>query len=286
MSVQTSILSREALGLKGKSLETKDHTLYYEVATNSDKLDRTFILCHGAVASGRYMNVIAEQLLKRSRNCKVIVIDLPFHGHSIASVDVKGLNINDYKKYTKEFVDGLQKSGELVGTVHWVGWSLGGSLGLLLNIQDGLFDELTLVNSAPYWESVDGLISSGMFDDLKVVPEVSRGIMLADLDGYDDDFVQQVIDTFDEVIAPPETAKNDFEAIQTKHFDVREELYKVTAKTLIFSGTLDVVADVTLQHLMHQKIQGSNLVLLEDTHAAVLKKEYAHDVVSAILATK
>lgn len=265
----TGLFEREAQNLKGFSLETEDHTLYYETATNSDKVEKTFLIAHGACASGAYMNLVAFQILEKVDNAKVIILDLPFHGHSIASVDVKGLNVHDYKTYVKEFIDELQEKGEIIGITNWVGWSMGGSLGLLLNIEDGLFDELTLVNSAPYWKSIEGLLT--LFQDTTANKQIFEGVVMGSLVEENPELVEVVKEAYSEITATGITMKNDFEALTPENFDLREELHKVTAKTLIFSGTQDEVAEVHLQHLMGEKIPNSNLVLVEDNHCTVLR---------------
>lgn len=281
-NIFTGLFKREARNLKGFALDTEDHTLYYETASNSDVVEKTFVIAHGACASGRYMNLVALEILERIPNVKVVVLDLPFHGHSIASVGVKGKTISDYKQFVLEFVNALDEKGELIGTKHWVGWSMGGSLGLLLNIEEGLFDELTLVNSAPYWKSVEGLLSTGAFENTSSNKQVFEGVVMGALVDENKDLVDVIAKAYSDITATGAVIKNDFESITPVNYDLRDKLSSVTAKTLIFSGTKDDVAEVHLQELMNEKIPQNKLVMVEDNHCTVLRLKSVAELVGNI----
>lgn len=276
------VFVKESGNLKGKTLNITDHKLYYETAQNDAEVSKTFVIAHGAGASGRYMNLVAHEILNKIPHSKVVVLDLPFHGNSTSTISIQGLEINAYAKYTHEFVGALEEAGELVNEVHWIGWSMGGSLGLLLNLNHGLFDGLTLVNSAPYWETVAGLISLEPFQQPDTCSVALKTTMAMELQNADAELVQTLMSVFDDISATGEVIKNDLEGLVPEHFDVRSDLNKVSVKTLIFSGTLDELAALELQKEMNNKIKHSKLVLLEETHSTVLKANCVAELVQNI----
>ena len=270
-----ALFTREAGQLKGFAIETEDHTIYYETAANSDDVEKTFILAHGAFASGRYMNLVAHEILEQIPNSKVLVLDLPYHGYSTASIPVEGVTVHGYKEAVADALTQLDEVGELVGTKHWIGWSMGGSIGLLLSIEDNAFEELTVLNSSPVWETVDAFVSAGVFSDTSTAKAISKNILFADLEGEEQVILDAIEANFDDMTAVGNVIKNDFESITTVNYDVRDKLSEVKAKTLIFSGVNDGVALEPLQHEMAEKIPNNTLVLVDDNHTTVLKPNRA-----------
>lgn len=85
------------------------------------------ICCHGLTRCGRDFDVLAEALSDRYR---VLCPDVVGRGESAWLSDKAGYN---YPQYASDMVRVIAKSG--AKTVHWVGTSMGGIIGMLLAAQ-------------------------------------------------------------------------------------------------------------------------------------------------------
>lgn len=280
MTVELDVFNKESGKLKGNFVNTENHSIYYEEASNSSETKQTIIVSHGACATGRYMNLIALALLDSIPNTKVIVLDLPFHGESTTSLSLEGVTVHDYTAYTEEFLHKLKGNGVLEGAVTWLGWSMGGSIGLLLTKEDTLLDNLVLVNSSSCWESVEGLVT--LFTDNSSNKEVFKHIVLESLQGESQELISKISTSYDEITSSGEVIQADFNAILPKHYDLRETLQGVETPTLIFSGTSDNVAELGYQHHLADNIPNSEIVLVEDNHCTVLHPDKVVTLVSAV----
>lgn len=280
----TQLFKREAAGLTGKAVDLKDHTIYYEVQTNSENTERTFILTHGACGTGRFMNPIAIEIINTIPNSKVIVLDLPFHGYSIPSVRVEDYDILVYGDVVSELLEKLKEENEITGIAHWIGWSMGGSLGLLSALNDSTIEELTVLNSSPIWESVVGLLEAvPPLKDENAIVEVFKGIVASQVTiGTDDEVAEAILNSYHDITPTGKVMVRDFAGLTPDIYNVVGRLPEITAKTLVVGGTKDPVADVKYQHVMAETIPNAELILLEDDHCMLVKPHAVEVIVKEI----
>lgn len=278
------VFEREALGLEGHAVDTVEHTIYYETASNSDSPERTFLLVHGAACTGRFMNPVAHKLIEKIPNSKVIVVDLPFHGYSIASESIEKININSYTEIMLEALELLKEEKEIVGALHWIGWSMGGSIGLLASLTDAGIDELTLLNSSPVWKSVEGMLAvEPLMNDEKAITEVFKAVVAGELKLKTEVELQEAFaEYYYDIVATGKVMTTDLQGITPKYFNVLKELENIKTKTLVISGTQDPLAEVHYQEVMRDYMPDAELLLLEDNHALLLKPYAVEIIVDAI----
>jgi len=278
------LFKREVGNFKERAVDLKDHTIYFEVNSNSDTPERTFILTHGAGGSGRFMNPIAQELINTVPNIKVIILDLPFHGYSIASESLEDYNVNDYTRVVNELLEKLKDENEIVGIAHWIGWSMGGSIGLLSNLSGNGIEELTLLNSSPIWESVPAMIETvPLMSDKIAIVEVFKSICESQVTvNTDASLAEAFMENYYDMIPTGEVLVRDFAGVTPEHFDIVAKLPNITAKTLVISGTKDPVAEMKYQDVMKNNIPDAELLMLEDDHCMLVKPYAVEIIVKAI----
>lgn len=265
-----------------KGVDLKEHTVVFQKKQNSDKVERTVILCHGAAGSASYMSITANEILETMPNTKVILLDLPFHRYSVASEENQ-VNVHYYTVLVEEFLGLLKEDGELQGTLQWLGWSMGGSIGLLLNLRKNVkIDELTLLCSSPVWNVVEGLLQIPAFNDENLIVDTFKGVILNDVKDLDKEIIETITDLFDDIRPSGKIMLEDFKSILPDKYNVVDELKDVTAKTFICAGSKDVLALPELQTVMNENINGSKLVMLDDGHAFLLKPEFVREFVKEL----
>lgn len=270
MSIEdySNSLTLESDGFKGQRYQTDDHTLYCEIAANSLKVERTFVLAHGVGATGRYMKFIANEILSTIPDSKVVILDLAFHGESTSTCSIQDMTIEDYTDYAADFIDHLDD--EIIGNLNWVGWSLGGSIGLLLELRGDYIDELVLINSAPHWPGAMYMRGiPAMQEDATAVKGLLH-LMDEDLYGLGSDIKLVIEDTFERITSRGHVIRADFSAIEAGNYNVRSELGDIVSKTLVIGGRHDILAPEKLQEEMARSIPTVRLKMLEFSHATVL----------------
>lgn len=278
------LFQREAFGLVGKAVDTVDHTFYFETKANAEVVERTFILSHGANGSGRFMNPVALKILDEIPNSKVVILDLPFHGHTISSVGEDKANVNYYAEAVAEALPILKEQGELEGVLHWVGWSMGGSIGLLLDLKGVGLNELTLLNSSPVWESVGNLVPTLPVDDKVTLGAIFKKIFLDEVaHNSEQGLVSAIEENYEDITASATVGLKDFEGILPEQFNVVDELQNIQAKTLVVGGKLDGVAEERFQYVMAEKIPNAHLLVTEDNHIQLVKPVEVDRIVKAII---
>lgn len=278
------LFKRETRGFEGNAVDLKNHTIYYEAGSNSQVVERTFILAHGAGGSGRFMNPLAQELITTIPNSKIIILDLPFHGYSIPGESNTGFNVHNYTEVMNELLEEMKSNGLIEGIPHWIGWSLGGSIGILSNLTGGGVEELTLLNSSPVWYTIDGLLQAipAMSDEVEVI-EAFKAICEGQVSTKTEpELAKAFLENYYDITPIGKVMVQDFAGVAPKHYDVVDELTKVTAKTLIISGTEDPVAEVKYQEIMKQDIPNAELLLLEDDHCMLVKPYAVKVIVKAI----
>lgn len=271
----------ELLNLEGKKLVVGEHSIYFEVEKNSEKVERTFVISHGACGTGRYMTMVAESILKEIPNSKVLILDLPYHGESTSTDNVEGKTVSDYAKTVKEFLELAKIDGEIEGTVHWIGWSMGGSIGLILDLEYGIIDELTMLNSSFVWNTVQPLVDvlQNIEPDYDFFKQVLGSSLVGDVT---EEFKKDFLDKFETISAKVNVMVNDFRAIAPVNFDVTNKLKDIKAKTLIFSGFEDDLATVENQNILHENVDGSELKLIQDNHILLLKPTAVSEFINTL----
>lgn len=255
-----------------------DHLISYRIRDGKDNPDRTFILVHGATATSFYYDILGAELSKLYQDSRIILLDLPWHGKSISPMDkLQDATVYTYASVVEDFIAVAMKSGIISGKINWVGWSMGGSIGQILALAGVPIDELVLLNSSPIWNSIKTL--------RETVPHASnpdsihafyRNVLIRDLvENIEDSETEEILGRFSDLVSSPEVMVNDFKAILPEFYDVREELSKISQKTLIVSGLQDHLAEVKYQYLFSEKIANSDLVLMDDNHMMLIKPSQA-----------
>ena len=117
---------------------------------------------------------------------------------------------------------------------------------------------------------------------LSVIKEVFYQVVASQLENnITDKERQDVLNYYNSLItSSSEIMSRDFAAILPAHYDIREQLKNIGAKTLIIGGTEDVVALPEQQEVMDNNIPNSKLVMYEDTHAQLVKPQQAERIVN------
>lgn len=250
----------------------------------AEVVERTFILLHGAHGSGRFMNPVALKILDEIPNSKVVILDLPFHGYTISSVDEDKANVNYYAEAVAEALPILKEKGELEGVLHWVGWSMGGSIGLLLDLKGVGLDELTLLNSSPVWESIGNLVPTLPVDDKVALGAIFKHIFLEGVaHNSEQGLLTAIEENYEDITASVTVGLKDFEGILPEQFNVVDDLQNIKAKTLVIGGKQDVVAEERFQYVMAEKIPNAHLLVTEDNHIQLVKPVEVDSIVKAII---
>lgn len=259
-----------------------NHEVYYELSNNSDTPTQTFLLIHGAAATGRYMNLVARTLLEQIPECRVINIDLPNHGLSTSKPGYEITHVNEYAEVTHEFIQAVSRQGLIIGDLTLVGWSMGGSIGILLALVDDLVDKLVLMNTSPYWDTVDGMVQMEGFKIPEQANATFKHIITTELAGVALPEVAELLENLDKITADGKTIIRDFNCLTTDKYDVRDKLKDVHVPTVVFSGVDDALTNAEVQQFMADNIPQTSLVLVDNKHSTVLFKEDILDMIDGI----
>ena len=224
---------------------------------------RTLVLAHGFGCDQTMWRKVAPDLAADHR---VVTYDLVGSGGS----DLDSYDHERYSRLEAHAEDLLALCRELdLDDVVFVGHSVAAMVGVLAHLADpGLFSSLVLIGpSARYLDDGDyvGGFSRADIDDLLET-------MASNHLGWQDPLAGMVM-------ANPERPelKNELEAVFCRnrpdiatHFagvtflgDNRDDLVGVTVPTLVIQTRHDAIAPVTAGQLVHERIQGSSLVVIE-----------------------
>lgn len=265
---------------KTETVQVGEHTISYEIRKGKANPEKTYVLSHGATATGEFMKVVAAELAQKEPNARIIILDLPLHGNSTGPMDnLEDITVHTYADIMKDFLDIKTADGTVKGDVSWVGWSMGGAIGMLLDLNGAKIDELTLLNSGSYFGPIEGLIE---MLPAEVIKEVFYHVIEPQLYEFVTEKEREdILNHYNKLTTESaELMAQDFVAVSPKNYDIREKLKEIEAKTLIISGTKDIVALPTDQELMNQEITGSKLVMFEDDHVQLVKPTQAKKIVS------
>lgn len=272
-------------GFTAHTLEVGDHKIYYETAGKEDATN-TFILSHGAAGTGRFMNVMAQKLIDTSERVKVIVLDLPYHGQSASVKEPKSkFSVHDYATIVSDLIDALYEAGEIQGNLNWIGWSMGGSIGMLLDLKGVEFNTLSLVNSSPVWDTVDGLIYTlPEFSDPDLLPVVFKSIVAENLNtNFSTQDQETVLKHYEDITPTGEVMVQDFAAIAGQHYNIVEQVKDLKAHVIVIGGETDVVATTQHHDILCENLSNGTHLMLPDNHVQLVKEQYVEEMVNTIL---
>ena len=278
---QENILEADVLKkFKSEFAEVDGNTIHYKVYQGKKNAKKTYVVVHGATATLETTKVYAAALAKENPDARILLVDLPLRGQSTsATFTTADISIEKYADIMKQFIEQKRADGIIKGKLNYSGWSMGGSIGMKLELAGAPIDELVLINTSPVWESIEGL--KAVFGIESFTPEI---ISMMTAGNYTEEVAQGMdFDTYmDKFHGSPVVGAADFNALSVDAYDVREQLNQIDAKTLIFSGTLDDLAEPRMQTLMDGQIPKSELVMYENGHDMFMKPEIAQEMAKEI----
>lgn len=256
----------------------------YYSGKEDNPVDRTFILQHGAFCTKVFMDVLAHKLVQIYPNSRIISVDAPWHGESVGPEDeLANATVHTYADILADFVAKKREDNTIVGKLQWIGWSMGGSIGLLLNLKGVEIDELTLLNSSAVWHKIKQLVE--LVPDAMNVNAIKQVFYNMLENDFKTNMIPAVADellaNYDILTALPEVMVNDIKAVHPDNYDIRNQLKDITAKTLIVSGIEDKMAEEYLQVDLNESIKDSMLLMLNDNHSLLVKDEMLDKVLEA-----
>lgn len=205
----------------------------------------TLVLIHGA--GGSHLHWPAE--LRRLADATVYALDLSGHGRS----DGSGCNtIADYVDVLIGFLDATRTDSAVL-----VGHSMGGAIAQM--------------TALTHPERVTGLVLVGTGARLRVTPAILDGILsdsenaidlitrFAWAEGAPEELTRLGRQTLAET--PPEVTHGDFLACNV--FDVMDRLAEIRARTLVISGTADLLTPHKYGVYLAEHIPNARLVTVE-----------------------
>lgn len=214
------------------------------------------ILLHGLFGSmGNYGALIAGLKSKY----KLIVPLLP-----IFELPRREISMNALMEHVHEFIQ-----AEGYTSVHLVGNSLGGHIGLLMTLKDpNLVQTLTLTGSSGLFENALG----GSFPRRKsydFVKKVAEGTF------YDPNVASKALvdEIFEIVNTPTKGLSIVLTAKSAMRHNLEHELHKIKTPTLLIWGKNDSITPSFVGEDFNQKIKGSELHLLDQCgHAPMMER--------------
>jgi pimeloyl-ACP methyl ester carboxylesterase len=269
---------------ESKFEDVGSHTIHYKIREGHSNPKRTFILSHGAFGTANFMKVLAVDLANKYPNSRIILVDQPWHGESTSTESVKTATVHTYAEVMSDFIGIMKKDQKIQGKLNWIGWSMGGSIGMLLDLKGVGIDELTLLNSSPIWNSIKDLGENvPEFTQEKFVKTVFQGIVLDSLQtNISEENRNEVMSYYEKLTSSPEVMVQDVFAILPENYNIQDDLNKIESKTLIISGTEDIVGEVKFQHILNENIRNSKLKMYEDNHLLLVKPNIVKSVIEDI----
>ena len=276
---------KQQKGFAPGTIDIEDHRIHYEMREGSKNPERTMILCHGAASTHNTTNVLAGKLAEQRPTDRIILIDAPWHGKSTSEKPLEGQTVYNYAGALKRAVEALRANDTIQGKLSWFGWSMGGSIGMLLDLSDVAIDELILINSSPVWETLEAVATQvPPLLDPATSREVFKGVIVSDMATNTSAAEQEdILNHYDDLITPGAVIVNDIKALSTSHYDIRDYLHNIDAKTMIYSGSEDQLALVDMQKLMDKHIPDSVMHIAKDNHVSLMKDAGADDITNCFM---
>lgn len=270
-------------GFKRREQEVGAHSISYLVYNEKKKVRNTFVLSHGAACTSFTMQPLANELKKKYPTDRIIVIDVPWHGQSTSTESITGKNVIDYSVIVNEFLSTLIKEEKIVGKLTWLGWSMGGSLGLLADKGGIPIDNLVLLCSSPYWATLSAMTeATPALLDANSSVDVWEAVILSEVANLDKKHVDVFKENIQIFLSKPEVAVNDLKVLGPEFYDLRESLSQINAETFIFGGSQDFLANVELQNLLYTGIPKSHLEIFDDSHGLILKPKRIESIIKSL----
>ena len=216
---------------------------------------RDAVFVHGAGENSLLWKGVIGRLSGESR---ALAVDLPGH----PSGEIACRSVSDYSEALHEFLLQSGLRSPVVG-----GHSMGGAVAL------------TLALTHP--GEIGGLILVSTGAKLGVAPEILEGLKSAPMRTIEDIITPWSFSSIDLGLAREARAAlsvsnlpvflNDYLACSV--FDIRQDLPKITARTLVVCGDKDRMTPPKFSHYLQANISGSELRLIEDSgHMLPLEK--------------
>ena len=252
-------------------LNYKGRNIYYDVKGNG----KPFLILNGIMMSTKSWEPFMESL---TENNMVIRLDFIDQGQS------DKLKSSIYTQdIQSEIIHSLIKELKLA-KVSLVGISYGGEVAIAFAIKyANLVDRLVLFNTTPYtspwlaeigykWNSI-GRTRDGKTYYQATIPAI-----------YSPSFYESRLDWMkqrEQILLPIFSNPDFLDAMErltnsAEKFDVRDELYKISAPTLIIAADEDYLTPMNNQKYLHEHIKNSDLVILPGVgHASMYEKTNA-----------
>ena len=227
------------------------------------------VFIHAAGSNGHTWQ---NQLSHLGQSHSPLAIDLPGHGRSSG---VEGLSsVHDYADFVAAFMDAMKIKSAVIA-----GHSMGGAIAMDF--------------ASRHAGRVEGLIlcaTAAKFNVSKEMVESHRAVMMGrapqsfTTDAYSPKTVKENFDSvrwgwMEQIKTDPRVRYTDLVACEKA--DLRGELEKIKAPTLILVGADDNVTTLADAEGMHSKIKGSNVQVIPDA-GHILIWERANEVNAAI----
>ncbi|HML94909.1 MAG TPA: alpha/beta hydrolase [Thermodesulfobacteriota bacterium] len=217
----------------------------------------TVLLIHGAgqrLATWRFQTGPLDDA-----GWNYVIPDLPGRGGSGG----KGLrSVEEYKDFVKDFADALG-----LGKLILAGHSMGG--GVALNF------------ALDYPEKVKALVLVGTGARLRVAGETLKVVknnypLFCDVSpsrSFAETSPEELKEEFKNglIATPGEVCYHDLSACN--EFDFMERVHEIKAPSCIVAGTLDILAPVKYSEYLHEKIEGSELYVIEGAGHFVMQEK-------------
>ena len=225
------------------------------------------VFVHGAGGNSLLWRRMLQGL---SGNSKALAVDLPGH----PSGDITCRSVSDYAEALHEFLVEMRLDRPVVG-----GHSMGGATVLALALT--------------HPEDIGGLILVGTGAKLGVSPQILEGLRSEPMRTIENVITPWSFNSVDLGLGREARAAlsvsnlpvflNDYLACAT--FDVRNDLSRISAKTLVECGDKDKMTFPRFSHYLHANIPGSELRFIKDSgHMLPLEKpEALAEIVQAFL---
>ncbi len=238
-----------------------------EKQSKKKEANQTFLVLHGAFMSKGATDEVAEAINAKYPHSKVIQLDLPSHGNSTSTAGAKE-TVEDIASTVGEAVTAMRASGDIVGDLVPVGWSMGGSTAMAMELQGVPMKAIVLLNSAPEWSGL------GFFAGMSPEETVStfHGAFTGDLAiGVSKEKAAQLASMLPVWTSSPITCVADVKALLS--FNIVDQLKNIDVPVTIISGDQDVVATVSNQALLDESIPDSKLYMIKGDGHTLLTKQ-------------
>ena len=262
MTSSTNQMELDILGLGDKkpsihSVEFSKHKLTFDIYNDYipfAEARRMFLLVSGEFFTRESIRPLAVRLAYENPNALILVVDLPWHGASESTIPVEGKTLHDYHIIMRTFVELLRKDFLYTGRLSWVGFGIGGSLGLLADLDKLGIDDLVLISSyargLEFEPVTDMLNHNTNWEEVRLKETIENSIR----EDNDLEDAKAVIDNLPSFLADYEVAKNDMNALDMSKFNILSSLENITAKTLIING--EKVSNLAKEE---QQLMGENI---------------------------